>query len=233
MQWATSLDEALGRARKEKKLVLVDFYTDWCGWCKRLDSDVFAKESFLAAAAGVVGVKVNAEREPALQRKYRVTSYPRLFFLGPDGAILEQVRGYLNLNDFTEKVKAVQRGESEYAVLRRAAGDPSNITALHRFARFLGDSDRLDEAIPYWQSVHDLALRQLFGTPPNQAMGTYHRDALLELGRAYLHVGLHDVGVQHLREVIGAYSDTPQAAQAADLLRRAEAARAATPKASP
>lgn len=26
---------------KEDKLVIVDFYTDWCGWCKKLDAETY------------------------------------------------------------------------------------------------------------------------------------------------------------------------------------------------
>ena len=37
IEWVSSFDVASKRARKENKLILLDFYTDWCGWCKRLD----------------------------------------------------------------------------------------------------------------------------------------------------------------------------------------------------
>lgn len=36
-----SYDNALKEARSNKKLVFVDAYTDWCGWCKKLDRTTF------------------------------------------------------------------------------------------------------------------------------------------------------------------------------------------------
>ena len=36
---STGFDEALARARAEKRILLVDVYTDWCGWCKKLDAE--------------------------------------------------------------------------------------------------------------------------------------------------------------------------------------------------
>jgi thiol:disulfide interchange protein len=34
-------EKALSDAKTQNKLVLVDVYTDWCGWCKKLDRDVY------------------------------------------------------------------------------------------------------------------------------------------------------------------------------------------------
>ena len=42
IKWAKSLDSALATAKKTHRLVMVDFYTDWCGWCKKLDKDTFS-----------------------------------------------------------------------------------------------------------------------------------------------------------------------------------------------
>jgi thiol:disulfide interchange protein len=36
--WESDMPAALERARNEGKLVLVNFYADWCVWCKRLES---------------------------------------------------------------------------------------------------------------------------------------------------------------------------------------------------
>jgi len=35
-------NEGYPLAKKEGKLILVDAYTDWCGWCKKMDRDTYA-----------------------------------------------------------------------------------------------------------------------------------------------------------------------------------------------
>ncbi len=37
-----SWDEAVAANKKEPRLIFVDTYTDWCGWCKRMDQTTFA-----------------------------------------------------------------------------------------------------------------------------------------------------------------------------------------------
>lgn len=36
-----SWDEAVAANKKEPRLIFVDTYTDWCGWCKRMDQTTF------------------------------------------------------------------------------------------------------------------------------------------------------------------------------------------------
>ncbi len=40
VQWM-SLEQALEKSKTEKRKILVDLYTDWCGWCKHMDSTTF------------------------------------------------------------------------------------------------------------------------------------------------------------------------------------------------
>lgn len=49
--WLTSLDEAKAEAAKRQVPILVDFSgSDWCGWCIRLEKEVFSKDAFKAYA---------------------------------------------------------------------------------------------------------------------------------------------------------------------------------------
>jgi thioredoxin-related protein len=40
VQWLT-MEEALDLHSREPKKILVDMYTDWCGWCKKMDKEVY------------------------------------------------------------------------------------------------------------------------------------------------------------------------------------------------
>src|SRR5213594_730237 len=47
LQWLTDLPKAQAKAKEEKKLVLMDFTgSDWCGFCIKLNKEVFSKPEF-------------------------------------------------------------------------------------------------------------------------------------------------------------------------------------------
>lgn len=91
-----SFDEALQKAKKEKKAVFVDFYTEWCGPCK-----LMAKEVFTLPEAGeyfnsrFVSVQLNAEapENQAIVKKYGVNAYPWMVFMNVKGNQLRVMRG--------------------------------------------------------------------------------------------------------------------------------------------
>lgn len=100
-KWFTDLEEAKKVAAATGRLILLDFYTDWCTFCKRLDAEVFQNPRFKQdAAKDFVLVKINAERQPAVARAYGVNAYPTIFFTKADGTAVHTVRGYVPLDRF-------------------------------------------------------------------------------------------------------------------------------------
>ena len=100
--WTDDYDAALARAAAEKKLVLADFSgSDWCGWCQRLDEEVFAKNAFRAEATNAYVLLMvdspqdesllseKAKRQnPELVKKYRVAGFPTVLLLDEKGEVL-------------------------------------------------------------------------------------------------------------------------------------------------
>ena len=100
--WTDDYDAALKRAAAEKKLVLADFSgSDWCGWCKRLDREVFATDAFRKGAADkYVCLMVDspsdksllsaraAKRNPELVKKYGVRGFPTVLLLDAKGEVV-------------------------------------------------------------------------------------------------------------------------------------------------
>ena len=90
--WLVDLDEAYEISLKEKKPILANFTgSDWCGWCKKLDADVFSKPEFQAwAKENVVLLELdfprrfqipakNQQQNAAMQQALQVTGYPTIW----------------------------------------------------------------------------------------------------------------------------------------------------------
>lgn len=105
--WTDDYDAALERAAAEKKLVLADFSgSDWCGWCKKLDQEVFDTEEFRKGATNefvLLMVDTPQDQEllsekakvqnPKLVKKYNVRGFPTVLVLDAKGEVVFQA-GY-------------------------------------------------------------------------------------------------------------------------------------------
>jgi thioredoxin-related protein len=113
--WLDDLEAAKTAAGKDgaKKVILVDFTTDWCGWCKKLDRDVFSKEAFHDKVSDkFVLVKINPEtsdKNRKIAEKYGVRGFPTLVFLKADGELAHKVVGYKPLDDFLKEMDTARK----------------------------------------------------------------------------------------------------------------------------
>ena len=111
VDWQHDYDAALEKAKKDNKLVIVDLYTDWCGWCKKLDKDTYSNadvESKLAK--GFIAVKLNPEKTPRaakLARQFGTTGFPHIVFVNADGKKVSEIGGYLPPKDFLKQLDKV------------------------------------------------------------------------------------------------------------------------------
>jgi thioredoxin-related protein len=73
-----SLEEAeqLNSKKKKARPIIIDFYTDWCGWCKRMDKETFS-DSRIAAYINenFYAVKFDAEQEASLELQGKVYKF--------------------------------------------------------------------------------------------------------------------------------------------------------------
>jgi thioredoxin-related protein len=112
--WTADWNAALVKAKAEKKPVFVDFYTDWCGWCKKLDQETYADAAVQKKLREEwINIKVDAEDEskrgtfdgkvmtyPQLTRSFGVRGYPALLFLDKEGKPVGMIPGFLPAKEF-------------------------------------------------------------------------------------------------------------------------------------
>jgi len=84
--WAGDYRQAVELAARERKLVLLHFWSDDCPPCRRVEAGVFPKPEVAAAvAAAYVPVKVHVDKAPELARRYQVTRWPTDVIVTPSG----------------------------------------------------------------------------------------------------------------------------------------------------
>ena len=112
-------------AQKPKKLV-IDVYTDWCSWCKKMDKTTYQNEGVIQQInEDFYFVKLNAETRDSIfldnkiftfQKQYKANefavallngqmSYPSTVFLDEKLGLLTVVPGYLTPKDLSPILK--------------------------------------------------------------------------------------------------------------------------------
>lgn len=111
LKWANNYDDALAQAKKDKKLIMVDIYTDWCGWCKKLDKDVYSNKDVQAKLEkSFVVVKINPEKSQKnakLSKEFGTTGFPHIVFLDASGKKISEIGGYQPADAFGQSLDAV------------------------------------------------------------------------------------------------------------------------------
>ena len=110
LQWERDLGAALGKASSQGKIVMVDFYTDWCLWCKKLDQSTFTDTEVRRALAAVIPVKLNAEKDGRREAEYfNIEDYPTIIFLDAQGREISRVPGFMPAAPFLEELRDALR----------------------------------------------------------------------------------------------------------------------------
>lgn len=86
---------------KHEGLVLVDFYTEWCGYCHMLTPIL---EKIEKEMTNVKFVKVDAEKCVFITEQYNVEFYP-LMLLFKNGELVDHIDGYVPENVIVTKLK--------------------------------------------------------------------------------------------------------------------------------
>ena len=108
LPWVSDLEEAFYLAKKDKKLVIADLYTDWCTWCKVMDDQTYADPSIVKdLGPRYVWLRLNTETEEdgiTLQRRFRIHGYPTTVIIEPEEGLYEKTQGFLSPEKFRQMV---------------------------------------------------------------------------------------------------------------------------------
>ncbi len=127
-------EEGMKLAAKKKLPVIVDVFTDWCGWCKKMDNETFQNQSIVDfVSKNFIAVKLNAEDKnpikyldktyvnpnpngnrskhqlPGALAKQQI-GYPTYIYLDSAGKTITLSQGYLQADDMLPLLKYIGTG---------------------------------------------------------------------------------------------------------------------------
>ncbi len=138
VKWYT-FEEAIKKNKKKPRKIFIDVYTDWCGWCKKMDRETFLNADVAEYLnKNFYPVKLNAEqaekivfkgqefvnpnpgkpRSPhqlAIAILKQEMSYPSYVLLNEDSEWLFKIRGYKTADDLLPMLKYF--GSDQYKVM--------------------------------------------------------------------------------------------------------------------
>jgi len=132
-----NLDEVQAAMKKEPRKVLIDVYTGWCGWCKRMDATTYESPDVIKYInQNFYAVKLDAERKDSVRfmgKMYGYSagekvngvavdllhgqmSYPSTVFMEKGFQMITNVPGYHNVADWEKILKYL--AEDKYKTVK-------------------------------------------------------------------------------------------------------------------
>jgi thioredoxin-related protein len=151
-------NSAAAVARERDSLLMLEFYTDWCSWCRRLEKDTFANGAVQRQLRGVVALRVDAEEEgKELAWRYDVDSFPTIVFTDHEGDEIDRIIGYLPPEQFLAQAERIESGDTFVSCLQRLSKDPGDQDAIIRAVMGLLERSDPDGAIVRIKAFHEAA----------------------------------------------------------------------------
>ena len=108
LDWVKDIDTALEVAKKEHKNIMVMVESESCRWCKKMKGRTLSDDAVEKRLEKFVLVKVMREDGNAMAKLPPVRGVPTIFFMKEDKAIIEEIIGYFNVEDFVSYINDVE-----------------------------------------------------------------------------------------------------------------------------
>jgi thiol:disulfide interchange protein len=107
--WGEDIKAALATAKQKGQPVLLKFHATWCGPCKMMESEVFARKDVGDALSKWVTVSVDGDKQRPAISDYRVEAYPTIVVLDSNGKEVFRNEGTMTAEELLGQVRAIEK----------------------------------------------------------------------------------------------------------------------------
>jgi thioredoxin-related protein/outer membrane protein assembly factor BamD (BamD/ComL family) len=108
VKWRHDYNAARREAEEKGRPLVLDFGTQNCFWCRKLDEITFRDPTVLQLLNDkFIPLKIDGERETQLTHKLGIQVYPTIILAAPEGKILATLKGFQDVANFTDILQRV------------------------------------------------------------------------------------------------------------------------------
>lgn len=149
------LNKALEWAKKQNKMVLIDFSARWCPGCARLEKEIFPTPAFKKIGKDFVKLKIDVDRfeNSVLSEKFNIKGIPTLLVITTDQEEVDRLYDYQPIETIEAFFAAIKTDPAPLRELtEKAQGKDPEIQL--RLGRRLLTAGRANEAVEYLKQIN-------------------------------------------------------------------------------
>jgi thioredoxin-related protein len=122
LPWLENHEEAAKLAKEKNLLIITDLYTEWCGWCTKLEKETYPAPEVQEALKGFVLLKLNPEKNAfgkELMTNAGVRGFPATLVTDAEWNLVKMISGYKPPGPYVEELKGALEELKKFEALRQ------------------------------------------------------------------------------------------------------------------
>jgi thioredoxin-related protein len=101
-------ENGIAKAKSEQKKIFLNFYADWCTYCKKMQNETFRNASVVSYLnENFISIIVDSEKERKITADFNVRELPTNWFLSEDGEKINRLPGFVAAQDLLPLLKFI------------------------------------------------------------------------------------------------------------------------------
>lgn len=205
--WETSILQAMERAKKEDKVIFVELYADWCGYCKKLESDILPDPEVVRSLNRFITVRLNGEEYPNFMQRYQARGFPTLLFLDKYANYISKLSGMPTKKIILREADlALKNSDIEKKLLTRIQESPDSLRANFEMGVYYFQTRDFPKSSSFFTKA--------VGLPAQKGEEDLNRQALYNLALIQMNQGNYTLAVSTWNKYVVKYKKTDSLASA-------------------